>query len=67
MRDARREGIVTDSSNPEYVVLGYDTEINYDKIATASIHMHAGVPLVASHPDMVCPSPDGDCQMSEPT
>ncbi|MGB1419615.1 MAG: HAD-IA family hydrolase, partial [Poseidonia sp.] len=22
-------------------------------------HMHAGVPLVASHPDMVCPSPDG--------
>ena len=21
--------------------------------------MHAGVPLVASHPDMVCPSPDG--------
>ncbi len=52
-------GIITDSSNPEYVVLGYDTEINYDKIATASIHMHAGVPLVASHPDMVCPSPDG--------
>ncbi len=41
------------------IVLGYDTEINYDKIATASIHMHAGVPLVASHPDMVCPSPDG--------
>ena len=52
-------GIITDSSNPEYVVLGYDTEINYDKIATASIHMHAGVPLVASHPDMVCPSLDG--------
>ena len=60
MREMLEErGIVTDSSNPEYVVLGYDTEINYDKIATASIHMHAGVPLVASHPDMVCPSPDG--------
>ncbi len=52
-------GIVTNSSNPEYVVLGYDTEISYEKIATASIHMHAGVPLVASHPDMVCPSPHG--------
>ena len=52
-------GITTDSPNPEYVVLGYDTEISYEKIATASIHMHAGVPLVASHPDMVCPSPEG--------
>ncbi|MAS17491.1 MAG: HAD family hydrolase [Euryarchaeota archaeon] len=52
-------GFSTASDNPEYVVLGYDTEINYDKLATASIHLHNGVPMVASHPDMVCPSPDG--------
>jgi 4-nitrophenyl phosphatase/NagD protein len=52
-------GISTRSTNPQYVVLGYDTELNYEKIATGSIHLHAGVPLVASHPDMVCPSPDG--------
>jgi len=52
-------GITTRDENPEYVVLGYDTEIDYEKISTASIHMHKGVPLVASHPDMVCPSPDG--------
>ena len=52
-------GVTTRSPDPEYVVLGYDTELTYDKIAQASIHMHAGVPLVASHPDMVCPSPDG--------
>ena len=52
-------GFSTTSENPEYVVLGYDTEINYGKLATASIHLHNGVPMVASHPDMVCPSPDG--------
>ncbi|MAD55490.1 MAG: HAD family hydrolase, partial [Euryarchaeota archaeon] len=52
-------GVNTQSTGPQYVVLGYDTELTYDKIARASIHMHAGVPLVASHPDMVCPSPDG--------
>ncbi len=52
-------GITTKDENPEYVVLGYDTEIDYQKISVASIHMHKGVPLVASHPDMVCPSPDG--------
>ena len=53
------EGIETSSEQPEFVVLGYDTEISYEKLATASIHLHEGVKLVASHPDMVCPSPRG--------
>ena len=53
------EGITVRDDNPQYVVLGYDTEINYEKISMASIHLHKGVPLVASHPDMVCPSPEG--------
>ncbi len=52
-------GITTDSSSPEFVVLGYDTEVNYEKLATASKHLHNEVPMVASHPDIVCPSPDG--------
>ena len=52
-------GISTDSGEPEYVVLGYDTEITYEKLSTASIHLHRGVPMVASHPDTVCPSPEG--------
>ena len=52
-------GISTNSENPQFVVLGYDTEINYEKISIASIHLHSGVPLVASHPDLVCPSPQG--------
>ena len=60
MRDMlEKYGIQTDSNEPQYVVLGYDTEISYHKISTASIHLHTGVPLVASHPDMVCPSPNG--------
>ena len=60
MREMLEEnGIGTKSKSPQYVVLGYDTEISYDKISQASIFLHAGVPLVASHPDMVCPSPDG--------
>jgi HAD superfamily hydrolase (TIGR01450 family) len=51
--------IQTRSENPEYVILGYDTEINYEKLTMASFHLHRGVKLVASHPDMVCPSPFG--------
>jgi len=53
------KGITTGDENPEFVVLGYDTQVSYEKLSTASIHLHNGVPLVASHPDMVCPSPGG--------
>ncbi len=60
MREMLEEkGFETNSSNPEYVVLGYDTEVSYEKLATASVHLHRGVPMVSSHPDIVCPSPDG--------
>ncbi len=58
-RMLEESGVSTTSSDPEFVVLGYDTEINYEKLTTASVHLHSGVPMVASHPDMVCPSPDG--------
>ncbi len=53
------EGINTISENPQFVVLGYDTEITYEKLAKASIYLHRGIPLVVSHPDIVCPSPNG--------
>ena len=52
-------GLTMDAENPEIVVLGYDTEITYEKISTASIHLHRGVPMVVSHPDIVCPTPEG--------
>ncbi|MEC7713333.1 MAG: HAD-IIA family hydrolase [Candidatus Thermoplasmatota archaeon] len=52
-------GVSTDSADPQYIVLGYDTEITYEKLSMASVHLHRGVPMVASHPDTVCPSPDG--------
>lgn len=53
------DGVRTSAQRPQYVVLGYDTEITYEKLSTASVHLHNGVPMVASHPDIVCPSPDG--------
>tara|TARA_B100000945_G_scaffold296002_1_gene273959 strand:+ start:58 stop:846 length:789 start_codon:yes stop_codon:yes gene_type:complete len=52
-------GLITDSNEPEYVVLGYDTEVTYEKLSMASIYLHNGVPMVSSHPDVVCPSPEG--------
>ena len=41
------------------VVLGYDTELTYEKLSKATSLIHQKIPLVATHPDIVCPSPDG--------
>ena len=60
MREMLVSAVVnTESEKPQYVVLGYDTEITYEKLSNASIHLHRGIPMVSSHPDVVCPSPDG--------
>lgn len=51
--------ISVDSQKPEYVILGYDTELTYEKLKKASIFLQDGVNLIATHCDLVCPSPEG--------
>ncbi|MFC2166240.1 HAD-IIA family hydrolase [Acidobacteriota bacterium] len=52
-------GINPESSQPEYVILGYDTELTYDKLKTASLFLQNDIRLIATHCDLVCPTPDG--------
>lgn len=52
-------GIQATSPNPEYVILGYDTELTYDKLRTSALFLQNKVPLIATHPDLVCPTPQG--------
>jgi HAD superfamily hydrolase (TIGR01457 family) len=52
------------SEDPECVVLGFDKTVTYAKLEAASRFIAAGVPFVATHPDVVCPTPTGyvpDC------
>lgn len=44
------------TEHPAYVVVGYDTEMTYEKLADACIWINQGVPYVASHPDLTCPT-----------
>lgn len=53
------EDIQTESQKPEYVVLGFDTELNYKKLRNAALFMQNETPLLVSHPDLVCPTPEG--------
>ncbi|RMX11136.1 HAD-IIA family hydrolase [Vandammella animalimorsus] len=52
-------GINIDSANPEYVVIGYDTELNYQKLMTACKYINEGTDILATHCDIFCPSEYG--------
>jgi HAD superfamily hydrolase (TIGR01450 family) len=52
-------GIEADLPAPQAVVLGYDTETTYERLARASLLIRRGLPYFATHPDMTCPSPEG--------
>lgn len=53
-------GIEHSSSDPQAVVLGYDTELTYDKLRQAALLLQDGSrPYIATHPDVVCPTEHG--------
>jgi len=52
-------GIEVDSQNPAYIVLGFDIELDYEKIRTAALFLQKGIPMLATHKDLVCPTQDG--------
>jgi len=52
-------GFDIDSLNPSFVVLGFDTELTYEKLKTAALFIQKGIELIATHPDFVCPTPEG--------
>lgn len=42
------------------VILAYDTELTYEKLARSALLLqNPAVEFLATHPDMVCPSPEG--------
>lgn len=55
-----RNGISVTSDDPSHVVVGFDTELTYRKVRTASLLIQDGAGFVAAHPDKVCPTPEGD-------
>jgi HAD superfamily hydrolase (TIGR01450 family) len=52
-------GIELVEENPDVVVLGYDTETTYDKLARCCRFLRQGAAYIATHPDINCPSEHG--------
>ena len=57
-------GFVLTDENPDYVVLGFDMTLTYDKLVRACDLVRGGVPFIATHLDLNCPTETGyipDC------
>jgi 4-nitrophenyl phosphatase/NagD protein len=52
-------GFTLVEDKPDYVVLGFDTTLTYEKIWKLCNLVREGTPYIATHPDINCPTEDG--------
>lgn len=63
-QDFEDNGILLTETNPDAVVVGFDTTLTYEKLEKACTLIRNGVPFIATHPDNNCPTEYGpipDC------
>ncbi len=59
LEEFREAGIPVDMENPEIVVIGFDTTLDYAKLRAVCDFVRAGLPYIATHPDFNCPTETG--------
>lgn len=59
IQDMQEAGVTVDQVNPEIVVIGYDTTLDYKKMTDVCDFVRAGLPYIATHPDFNCPTETG--------
>ena len=52
-------GLHMSDTAPDYVLIAYDTELDYPKMHAVCNWVRAGLPYVATHPDYNCPTENG--------
>jgi HAD superfamily hydrolase (TIGR01450 family) len=52
-------GLLIDNDHPDYVLIAYDTTLNYEKMTQVCDLVRAGLPYIATHPDFNCPTETG--------
>jgi len=53
------KNIFIDEANPDVIVLGFDTTLTYKKLQKLCDFARAGLPFIATHPDLNCPIENG--------
>lgn len=59
MEELSDAGVLIDQQNPDYVIIGYDTTLDYAKMTAVCDFVRAGLPYIATHPDFNCPTENG--------
>lgn len=59
VEEFREAGITVDRQDPEIVVIGFDTTLDYRKMQDVCDFVRAGLPYIATHPDFNCPTETG--------
>ena len=59
VEEFREYGIPVDNENPDIVVIGFDTTLDYKKMQAVCDFVRAGLPYIATHPDFNCPTETG--------
>lgn len=52
-------GLAIDNERPDYVLIAYDTELDYQKMDEVCRFVRQGLPYIATHPDFNCPTEQG--------
>jgi 4-nitrophenyl phosphatase len=55
----RQYGFHLVQSCPQFLVLGFDTTLTYQKLWALCDFVRAGIPYIATHPDFNCPTENG--------
>jgi len=55
----RQHGFQLVQQEPQFLVLGFDTTLTYQKLWALCDFVRAGVPYIATHPDFNCPTETG--------
>jgi HAD superfamily hydrolase (TIGR01457 family) len=48
-----------DGSKADYVIVGWDTELTFDKLRIASLALNSGAMFIGTNPDATFPAPEG--------
>ena len=57
--ELRQLGLAMDDQDPDYVLIAYDTTLDYAKMTAVCDFVRAGLPYIATHPDFNCPTETG--------
>lgn len=58
-REFQEHGFYLTGKDPDFAVLGFDTTLTYEKIWKLCDLVSAGIPYIATHPDINCPTETG--------